>query len=158
LEPGQVHVIAPDVGGGFGAKIDPAPDELLLPWLARRLGRAITWVETRSENMVSMPHGRGQANLIEVGGRRDGTVEAYRLTVLQDAGAYPSMGAILVFLTRAMAQGTYAIERVECNVKSVATNTTVVEAYRGAGRPEASAAHRTGHGPVRGRPWTATAS
>jgi carbon-monoxide dehydrogenase large subunit len=140
LEPGQVHVIAPDVGGGFGAKIDPAPDELLLPWLARRLGRAITWVETRSENMVSMPHGRGQANLIEVGGRRDGTVEAYRLTVLQDAGAYPSMGAILVFLTRAMAQGTYAIERVECNVKSVATNTTVVEAYRGAGRPEASAA------------------
>ena len=140
LEPGQVHVIAPDVGGGFGAKIDPAPDEMLVPWLARRLGRPVKWIETRSENMVGMPHGRGQANFVEIGGRRDGTVEAYRLTVLQDAGAYPSMGAVLVFLTRAMAQGTYAIERVECNVKAVATNTTVVEAYRGAGRPEASAA------------------
>ena len=140
LDAGQVHVIAPDVGGGFGAKIDPGPEELLLPWLARRLERPVRWVESRSENMVAMPHGRGQANLIEIGGRRDGTVEAYRLTVLQDAGAYPSMGAILVFLTRAMAQGTYAIDHVECNVKSVVTNTTVTEAYRGAGRPEASAA------------------
>ncbi len=112
----------------------------MLPWLSRRVGRAVRWIETRSENMVAMPHGRGQSNLIEIGGRRDGTVEAYRLTVLQDSGAYPSMGAVLIFLTRAMAQGTYAIDRVECNVKSVATNTTVIEAYRGAGRPEASAA------------------
>lgn len=140
LEPDQVHVIAPDVGGGFGAKIDCGPDELLLPWLARRLDRPVRWVETRSDNMVSMPHGRGQANVVEIGGRRDGTVEAYRLTVLQDAGAYPSMGAVLIFLTRAMAQGTYAIDRVECNVKAVVTNTTAIEAYRGAGRPEASAA------------------
>ena len=140
LEPDQVHVIAPDVGGGFGAKIDCGPDELLLPWLARRLDRPVRWVENRSDNMVSMPHGRGQANVIEIGGRRDGTVEAYRLTVLQDAGAYPSMGAVLIFLTRAMAQGTYAIDRVECNVKAVVTNTTAIEAYRGAGRPEASAA------------------
>ena len=140
LEPGEVHVIAPDVGGGFGAKIDPAPDELMLPWLSRRVGRAVRWVESRSENMVSMPHGRGQLNLIEIGGRRDGVVEAYRLTVLQDAGAYPAVGAVLIFLTRAMAQGTYAIDRVECNVKAVATNTTPIEAYRGAGRPEASAA------------------
>ncbi|MGZ4704632.1 MAG: xanthine dehydrogenase family protein molybdopterin-binding subunit, partial [Acidimicrobiales bacterium] len=140
LEPGEVHVIAPAVGGGFGAKIAAQADEMLLPWLARRVGRPVRWIEGRSENMVSMPHGRGQANTIEIGGRRDGTVEAYRLTVLQDAGAYPSMGAVLTFLTRAMAQGTYAIERVECNIKAVATNTTVVEAYRGAGRPEASAA------------------
>jgi carbon-monoxide dehydrogenase large subunit len=140
LEPGQVHVIAPDVGGGFGAKIDPGPEELLLPWIARRLGRPMRWVETRSENMVAMPHGRGQSNHIEIGGRRDGTVEAYRLTVLQDAGAYPSMGAVLIFLTRAMAQGPYAIDRVECNVKAAVTNTTPIEAYRGAGRPEASAA------------------
>ena len=140
LEPGEVHVIAPAVGGGFGAKISAQPDELLLPWVARQVGRPVRWIEGRSENMLAMPHGRGQANIIEIGGRRDGTVEAYRLTVLQDAGAYPSMGAALTFLTRAMAQGTYAIDRVECNIKAVATNTTVVEAYRGAGRPEASAA------------------
>ncbi|HEY5154345.1 MAG TPA: molybdopterin cofactor-binding domain-containing protein, partial [Acidimicrobiales bacterium] len=74
------------------------------------------------------------------GGRRDGIVEAYRLTVLQDAGAYPAVGAVLIFFTRAMAQGTYVIDRVECNTKAVATNTTPIEAYRGAGRPEASAA------------------
>ena len=60
--------------------------------------------------------------------------------MLQDAGAYPSIGAVLPFLTRMMAQGTYAIERVECNVRSVVTTTTPTEAYRGAGRPEASAA------------------
>jgi carbon-monoxide dehydrogenase large subunit len=140
LEPGQVHVIAPAVGGGFGAKIAAQADELLLPWVARRVGRPVRWIESRSENMVAMPHGRGQANLVEIGGSRDGDVEAYRLTVLQDAGAYPSMGAALTFLTRAMAQGTYEIARVECNIKAVATNSTVVEAYRGAGRPEASAA------------------
>ena len=140
LEPGQVHVIAPAVGGGFGAKIGAQADELLLPWVAKQVGRPVRWIESRSENMVAMPHGRGQANVIEIGGSRDGDVEAYRLTVLQDAGAYPSMGAALTFLTRAMAQGTYVIDRVECNIKAVATNTTVVEAYRGAGRPEASAA------------------
>ena len=71
---------------------------------------------------------------------RDGTVEAYRLTVLQDVGAYPSMGAFLPFMTRTMAPGTYVIPKVECNIKSVMTNTTPIEAYRGAGRPEATAA------------------
>lgn len=90
--------------------------------------------------MVSMPHGRGQVHRIEIGGRRDGTVEAYRLTVLQDVGAYPGMGTFLPFMTRTMAPGTYDIAKVECNTKSVVTNTTPIEAYRGAGRPEATAA------------------
>ncbi|MCD9623483.1 xanthine dehydrogenase family protein molybdopterin-binding subunit [Rhabdothermincola salaria] len=140
LEPEQVHVIAPAVGGGFGAKINLQADEALLPWISRRLGRPIRWAETRSESMVSMPHGRGQHHSIEIGGRRDGTVEAYRLSVVQDAGAYPGMGAFLPFMTRTMAPGVYDIAKVECNVKSVVTNTTPVEAYRGAGRPEATAA------------------
>ncbi len=140
LEPEQVRVVAPAVGGGFGAKINLQADEAVLPWLSRRLGRPVRWIETRSENMVSMPHGRGQVNRIEIGGRRDGTVEAYRLTVLQDAGAYPSMGAVLPFMTRTMASGVYAIPKIECNIKAVVTNTTPMEAYRGAGRPEATAA------------------
>ena len=140
LDPGLVHVIAPAVGGGFGAKINPQTDELLLPWVSRRVGRPIRWAESRSESMVSMPHGRGQVHKIEIGGRRDGTVEAYRLTVLQDVGAYPSMAAFLPFMTRTMAPGTYAFPKLECNVKSVMTNTTPLEAYRGAGRPEATAA------------------
>ena len=133
-------MIAPDVGGGFGAKIGGYPEELLLGWLSRQVGRPVRWVETRSENMVGLGHGRGQHQTIEIGGRRDGTVEAYRLTVLQESGAYGEFGAILPFLTRMMAQGTYVIPKVEFNSKAVITNTTPTVAYRGAGRPEATAA------------------
>ena len=140
LEPQDVHVVAPAVGGGFGAKINVQSDEALLPWISRRVGRPVRWVETRSESMVSMPHGRGQVDTFEIGGRRDGTIEAYRLDVIQDAGAYPGMGTFLPFMTRTMAQGVYDIPKVECEVRSVMTNTTPIEAYRGAGRPEATAA------------------
>jgi len=140
LEPDQVHVIAPAVGGGFGAKINMQSDEALLPWVSRQLGRPVRWAESRGESMVSMPHGRAQVHLVEIGGSRDGSIEAYRLTVLQDVGAYPSMGVFLPFMTRTMAPGPYAIPKVECNIKSVMTNTTPIEAYRGAGRPEATAA------------------
>jgi carbon-monoxide dehydrogenase large subunit len=140
LDAAQVRVIAPDVGGGFGAKIGVYPEELLLGWLARKVGRPVRWTETRSENMVGLGHGRGQHQTIEIGGGRDGRVEAYRLTILQDGGAYAEMGAILPYLTRMMAPGTYAIPKVEVNATAVTTNTTSTVAYRGAGRPEATAA------------------
>ena len=140
LTPEQIHVIVPDVGGGFGAKIGAYPEELLVPWLARRLGRPVRWSETRSESMVGLGHGRAQHQVAELGGRRDGTIEAYRLTVVQEAGAYPDMGAFLPFLTRSMLPGVYDIARQECIWSSVVTNTTPVVAYRGAGRPEAAAA------------------
>jgi carbon-monoxide dehydrogenase large subunit len=140
LENDGVRVATPDVGGGFGAKTGAAAEEVLVAWAARRLGRPVRWHETRSENMVGMVHGRGQTQTVEIGGSRDGKVGAYRLTVLQDAGAYPAIGAILPFLTRIMAPGVYVIPKVECNSNSVATNTTPTGAYRGAGRPEAAAA------------------
>jgi carbon-monoxide dehydrogenase large subunit len=136
----EVHVISPDVGGGFGAKIGGYPDELLVAWLARRVGRPLKWTETRSESMVALGHGRAQLQDIEIGGSRDGTITAYRLTALQDSGAYPRVGAMLPFMTRTMASGTYAIPKVEFNSRSTVTNTTPVVAYRGAGRPEATAA------------------
>jgi carbon-monoxide dehydrogenase large subunit len=140
LDTEAVRVVAPDVGGGFGPKIGAHPEELLLPWLARRVGRPVRFTETRSENLVGLGHGRGQVHQVEIGGRRDGTIEAYRLGVLQDAGAYPALGAFLPYLTRVMAPGTYAIDKVECSTRSVVTNTTPTVAYRGAGRPEATAA------------------
>ncbi len=140
LDHAAVRVLTPDVGGGFGAKIGGTPEELLLGWLARAIGRPVRWNETRTENMVAMGHGRAQRQRVEVGGRRDGTVEAYRLTILQDGGAYPQIGAILPYLTRMMAPGTYAIPKVEVSSRSVVTNTTSTVAYRGAGRPEATAA------------------
>ncbi|GAC1592246.1 MAG: xanthine dehydrogenase family protein molybdopterin-binding subunit [Acidimicrobiales bacterium] len=135
-----VHVINPDVGGGFGAKINAYTDELLVAWMARKVGRPLKWIETRSESMVGMGHGRGQVQMAEMGGSRDGKVAAYRLTVIQDSGAYADLGTVLPFMTKAMLPGVYDIAHQECNPVSVVTNTTPTVAYRGAGRPEAAAA------------------
>ena len=140
LEPDQVRVVAPDVGGGFGAKGANYTDELLMGWLSRRLDRPVRWVETRSESMVGLGHGRGQIQDAELGGTRDGKVLAYRLTVIQDSGAYGWFGGVLPFMTRTMLSGVYDIPKAEFNSQSVMTNTTPTVAYRGAGRPEATAA------------------
>ncbi|HEY1278228.1 MAG TPA: xanthine dehydrogenase family protein molybdopterin-binding subunit [Acidimicrobiales bacterium] len=137
LEPAQVRVVVPDVGGGFGAKLH-SPEELLCPWLARLVGRPVRWVETRSESMLGIPHGRAQRQDIEIGGRRDGRVLAYRLTILQDSGAYPRIATFLPNLTRMMLTGTYDIPQAQCISRSVLTNTVPTGAYRGAGRPEAA--------------------
>ena len=139
LEPEQVHVIAPDVGGGFGAKMLNA-EELLVAWLARKLERPVRWTETRSESMIALPHGRAQRLDFTIGGTRDGRVLAYRLDSLQDSGAYPALGAFLPNLTALMASGVYAIPRIEFEGRAVATNTTPISAFRGAGRPEATQA------------------
>ncbi|MGI8792766.1 MAG: xanthine dehydrogenase family protein molybdopterin-binding subunit [Acidimicrobiales bacterium] len=136
----NVRVIAPDVGGGFGAKIGLYPEELLVAWLSRHVGRPLKWVETRSESMTNLGHGRGQLQDVELGGMRDGTIAAYRLNVLQDAGAYPRIGAVLPFMTRTMLTGVYGVTKAEFNSTSIVTNTTPTVAYRGAGRPEATAA------------------
>jgi carbon-monoxide dehydrogenase large subunit len=140
IDAADIHVIAPDVGGGFGAKIGNYPEDLILGWVARRVGRPVKWVESRSEGMVALGHGRGQVQDIEIGGTRDGRILAYRLAVIQDAGAYPRMGAALPIMTRTMVDGVYAIPKVEFSSRSVVTNTTPTVAYRGAGRPEATAA------------------
>ncbi|MFJ1759959.1 xanthine dehydrogenase family protein molybdopterin-binding subunit [Amycolatopsis sp. NPDC088138] len=135
----SVRVIAPDVGGGFGAKIGADPEATVLGWAAKRLGRAVRWIETRSENLTSMTHGRAQQNTVTIGGKRDGTVLAYRLDVVQDAGAYPRT-LFLPTLTELMAVGVYRFPVVETRSRAVVTNTTPIAAYRGAGRPEATAA------------------
>lgn len=140
LETEQVRVISPDVGGGFGAKGRTYTEEILLGWLARRVGRPVRWSETRSENMVGMGHGRAQVQEVEIGGSRDGTITAYRLHVIQDAGAYPGMGAVLPWMTRTMLTGVYDLTNAEFSSQSVVTNLTPTTAYRGAGRPEAAAA------------------
>jgi aerobic carbon-monoxide dehydrogenase large subunit len=140
IDEAEVRIITPDVGGAFGAKFGADPEQALVCWVARRLGRPARWAETRNENLVGMTHGRAQRQTVTIGGSRDGTVQAYRLEILQDAGAYPRFGAFLPSLTILMAPGPYAIPRAEAVAKSVVTNTTPVSAYRGAGRPEATAA------------------
>lgn len=140
LDQDSVRVIAPDVGGGFGAKMNLTIEEVMVGWLARRVGRPMRWAETRSESMTSFGHGRAQVQRVEIGGSRDGRIGAYRLSVVQDSGAYAAMGALLPFMTYMMAPGCYDIPKVEFHSRSVVTNTTPVLAYRGAGRPEATAA------------------
>jgi carbon-monoxide dehydrogenase large subunit len=140
IDAGLIHLIAPDVGGGFGAKIGADPEFALVVWLAQRLGRAVRWTETRSENLTGMLQGRAQLQTITIGGNRDGDVLAYRLDVLADAGAYPRLGVFLPFFTRQMAPGVYDIPKVESRARTVVTTTTSTGAYRGAGRPEATAA------------------
>jgi len=137
LEPDQVRVIAPDVGGGFGGKgLDV--EDVIVGWLARATSRTVRWTESRSENLVAMHHGRAQRIDFELGGSRDGVVAALRLKILQDAGAYPGIGAFLPNLTAMMASGVYRIPKIESDVRSVVTNTTPVGPVRGAGRPEAT--------------------
>jgi carbon-monoxide dehydrogenase large subunit len=140
LDPTDVRVVVPDVGGSFGAKAGSTPELLLLGELARRVGRPVRWFETRTENMIAMGHGRGQIQQVTIGGNRDGRITAYRLEVLQDAGAYPGMGAVLPWMTRMMTSGVYDLDNVEFSSTSVVTTTTPLVAYRGAGRPEAAAA------------------
>jgi aerobic carbon-monoxide dehydrogenase large subunit len=140
IDQAAVRIITPDVGGAFGAKFGADPEHAVVCWVARRLGRPARWAETRNENLTGMTHGRAQRQTVTIGGSRDGTVTAYRLEILQDSGAYPRFGAFLPFLTIMMAPGPYAIPRAEAAATSVVTNTTPVGAYRGAGRPEATAA------------------
>ncbi|MDQ1429576.1 MAG: aerobic carbon-monoxide dehydrogenase large subunit [Actinomycetota bacterium] len=139
--PAPVRVVTPAMGGGFGTKNGLHGEEILLGGLAAALQRPVRWTETRSESMQSLEHGRAQRHQVTIGGTRDGRVLAYRLNILQDAGAYPGFAAIIpVMMTRTMAPSVYDIAKVECTAKSVVTNTTPVAAYRGAGRPEAVAA------------------
>ncbi len=140
LEEGQVRMITPDVGGAFGAKFGADPEHVLVAWVAKQLGRPARWTETRFENLVAMTHGRAQRHTITIGGSKDGDVQAYRLEVIQDSGAYARIGAILPTLTILMASGPYDIPRAEAIATAVATSTTPIGAYRGAGRPEATAA------------------
>jgi carbon-monoxide dehydrogenase large subunit len=140
LKPDEVRVITPDVGGAFGAKFGADPEHAVICWVARQLGRPVRWSETRNENLLAMTHGRAQQQQVTIGGLKDGTVLAYRIEILQDSGAYPKIGAFLPSLTILMAPGPYDIPRAEAIATSVVTNTTPVGAYRGAGRPEATAA------------------
>ena len=140
LDPSQVRVIIPDVGGGFGTKAGPGPEECLLGWLARRVDRPMRWAETRTESLQSLGHSRAQFQTVTLGGTADGRFTHYRLDMLADAGAYPGVGALLPTFTGLMAPGNYEIENVAWSATAVVTNTAPVQAFRGAGRPEATAA------------------
>jgi carbon-monoxide dehydrogenase large subunit len=140
LDTERVRVIAPHVGGGFGGKAGVLAEHTVAIGAARRLGRPVSWVETRSENLVSMPHGRAQVGYYELGLTGDGRITGLRVRVVADAGAYAGFGgALATGPTRMMSQGVYAMGAIGFSAAVAVTNTTPVGAFRGAGRPEATA-------------------
>src|SRR5947207_10906709 len=139
LSPADIRVVVGDMGGGFGAKAGARAELIVVAAAARKLGRPVKWIETRSENMVAMTHGRGQIQNVELGATRDGKLVGFHARVLADVGAYPGIAMLLPMLTGQMSSGVYAIPAIDYEAHCVVTNTTPLGAYRGAGRPEAAA-------------------
>jgi len=139
LAENRVRVIAPEVGGGFGSKLNVYAEEALVGYLAMRLGRPIKWIETRRENFLSTIHGRGQIAEVEAAVKRDGTVLGLRYKIIQDVGAYHQLlTPAIPTLTGLMATGPYKIPNLRVQVIGAFTNKMATDAYRGAGRPEAT--------------------
>ncbi len=136
----KMRVISPQVGGGFGTKIFLYPEYCLVAALARKLNRPVKWMETRSENYVATTHGRDHITEIEVGAKRDGTITALKVYTYANLGGTLSTIApgIPTTLYGRMLSGVYRIPNIFCRVLGIYTNTGMVDAYRGAGRPEAT--------------------
>ena len=139
LPENQVRVIAPEVGGGFGSKLNVYAEEGLLGYLALKLNRPVKWSEGRRENIQATIHGRGQVGEVEAAVKKDGTISGLRYKVIADIGAYHQLftPAIPSF-TGLMLSGCYKIPAISIEVTAVFTNKMSTDAYRGAGRPEAT--------------------
>jgi carbon-monoxide dehydrogenase large subunit len=136
----KIRVVAPEVGGGFGSKIPHYPEDSMVIFASKMLGRPVKWTETRNENYQATIHGRDHVQDVEMAARRDGTILALRATVWANLGAYLSTAStgIPTILHGLMLSGVYDIKNIHEDVYGVFTNTTPVDAYRGAGRPEAT--------------------
>ena len=135
-----IRVIAPDVGGAFGSKLYLYAEEVIAPIIAKNVKRPVKWVESRSEGYLATTHGRDHITDIEIIGNRDGTITGLDVRTLANMGAYLSTFAPLIptWLYGLMLSGPYKIPNIYCKVIAPFTNTTPVDAYRGAGRPEAT--------------------
>ncbi|GAA3764835.1 CO/xanthine dehydrogenase Mo-binding subunit [Spinactinospora alkalitolerans] len=137
LELGQVEVVVPDVGGGFGVKImHPWPEELMVPWAARLLGHEVKWAEDRREHFVSAAHERGQHQRVRAGFDDEGRLLGLDVRILHDNGAYLPYGIIVPIVTSTQLLGPYKPGAYRVEFRSLYTNTVIVTPYRGAGRPQ----------------------
>src|SRR2546422_4068565 len=132
----QVRVIAPDVGGGFGAKGHVYPEDILIPAVARRLGRPVKWIETRREHFLATAPDRDQHHQARLGIAEDGTITAVETTFTRDGGAYPVLGDVIALNTINHLPGPYRIAHLRGAAINIVTHKTFTAAYRGAGRPE----------------------
>lgn len=136
----KLRIISKDVGGGFGSKIPCYGPEAVVALLAKETGVPIKWVEDRHENYVATIHGRDHVQYVELAGKKDGTITGLRVKVYSNLGAWLSTAApgVPTILFGLILPGAYKIPNVECEVYGMVTNTTGIDAYRGAGRPEAT--------------------
>ncbi len=135
----KLRVITPEVGGGFGSKLNVYAEEALLGWISMQTGKPVKWIETRRENMQATIHGRDQIGEVEIGCMNDGTLTGLRYNVIADLGAYHQLlTPAIPTLTGLMLSGCYKIPAIQINVTAVFTNKMATDAYRGAGRPEAT--------------------
>jgi aerobic carbon-monoxide dehydrogenase large subunit len=135
----RIRVVAPDVGGGSGAKLNHWSEEAVCCWAARELNRPVKWTETRSEHMATSHHGRDQIDYVKLGLKRDGTITGIHINVIADLGAYfLLLTPFIPSFTAFVAGGCYKIPRVRTDITGVFTNKFPTDAIRGAGRPEAT--------------------
>jgi aerobic carbon-monoxide dehydrogenase large subunit len=135
----HLRVIAPDVGGGFGSKLNVYGEEVLVSAVSRRLGRPVKWTATRTEDMQACTHGRDQFDYVRMGAKSDGSITALHIKVLADLGAYfQLLTPFIPSFTAFVASGCYKIPAVQTDVTAVFTNKFPTDAVRGAGRPEAT--------------------
>ena len=135
----KLRVITPEVGGGFGSKLNVYAEEALLGWIAMQLAKPVKWIESRRENMAATIHGRGQIGDVEIAFKNDGTLTGLRYSVFADLGAYHQLlTPAIPTLTGLMLSGAYKIPAIQMNITACFTNKMATDAYRGAGRPEAT--------------------
>ncbi len=139
LPENKLRLITPEVGGGFGSKLNVYAEEAILGWISMQTARPVKWIEGRRENFQGTIHGRGQAGYIEVGCKKDGTITGFRYNVFADMGSYfQLLTPAIPTLTGLMLSGCYKIPAIQMNVTATFTNKMATDAYRGAGRPEAT--------------------
>jgi carbon-monoxide dehydrogenase large subunit len=135
----RVRVIAPEVGGAFGSKLNIYAEEIGCAWAATKLGRPVKWIETRSEGLMVTHHGRDQIDKVRVGAKRDGTITAWHTTIIADCGAYQTLLTPMIPPLSAFVMcGVYKTPAVQTDIIDVMTNKFPTDAIRGAGRPEAT--------------------
>ena len=139
VDENRLRVITPEVGGGFGSKLNVYAEEALMGFVAMKIGKPVKWIESRRENFQSTIHGRGHVDYYEIAARRDGTVLGLRLKLIQDLGAYHQLlTPAIPTLSVLMMPGLYKFRNVTADIVGVFTNCVPTDAYRGAGRPEAT--------------------
>ena len=139
IDENRVRVVAPEVGGGFGSKLNVYAEEALMGFISRKIGKPVKWIESRRENFLVTIHGRGHVDYFEIAAKRDGTILGLKLKLIQDLGAYHQLlTPAIPTLSVLMMPGLYNFRNIDAEVIGTFTNCVPTDAYRGAGRPEAT--------------------